>query len=205
MRARVHPIRGQAELWRWEVVASCERHCVLSNLVAPPDICDLFLPFLWSVASIIIRDRGIVCGVSSIVFFSNYQPCVEKYRVSLFIRSRMDQSCHFLVFPLDIDECSMFPLCYNGRCENMPGMFRCACDEGFQLDKQGTNCTGESSDKFFRKKFSCFNRYLDVPFQTPNIARLFLVTASGACLLKVPRTFRPGDKLKFNCFEKLIF
>ena len=43
---------------------------------------------------------------------------------------------------LDIDECIMFPLCYHGHCENMPGMFRCTCDDGFQLDRQGTNCTG---------------------------------------------------------------
>lgn len=50
----------------------------------------------------------------------------------------------FFFFPLsaDIDECQMFPLCKHGRCENMPGMFRCICDDGFQLDKQGTNCTG---------------------------------------------------------------
>ena len=50
----------------------------------------------------------------------------------------------FLSIPLsaDIDECQMFPLCNHGRCDNMPGMFRCICDDGFQLDKQGTNCTG---------------------------------------------------------------
>ena len=53
-----------------------------------------------------------------------------------------------LVLQPDIDECVMFALCYHGRCENMPGMFRCTCDDGFQLDKQGTNCTGRTSKNF---------------------------------------------------------
>ena len=92
------------------------------------------------------RVRDIVCGATSIVSFSNDRPCLESYRVSLLIRSGRNESCH-LFLPLDIDECGMFPLCYNGRCQNMPGMFRCLCDNGFQLDKQGTNCTGVSSEK----------------------------------------------------------
>lgn len=52
----------------------------------------------------------------------------------------------FFITLSDIDECRMFPLCIHGRCENMPGMFRCICDDGFQLDKQGTNCTGITSE-----------------------------------------------------------
>ena len=45
-------------------MASCEGHCFLRDLVAPPDICNLFLLIpLISLASVVIRDRGIVCGV----------------------------------------------------------------------------------------------------------------------------------------------
>lgn len=43
----------------------------------------------------------------------------------------------------DINECDMFPnLCVNGRCENVFGMFRCACNQGYKLDATGGNCTG---------------------------------------------------------------
>lgn len=46
------------------------------------------------------------------------------------------QSC------VDIDECDMFSnLCVYGQCENIYGMFRCICDEGYHLDETGGNCT----------------------------------------------------------------
>lgn len=42
----------------------------------------------------------------------------------------------------DIDECELFNnLCENGRCENIFGMFRCECNEGYKLDSSGGNCT----------------------------------------------------------------
>ena len=56
--------------------------CFESNPVPLPD-----LYFHWSllpVACFVIRARGIVCVVSSIVSFSNDRPRLESYRVSLF-------------------------------------------------------------------------------------------------------------------------
>lgn len=32
-------------------------------------------------------------------------------------------------------------LCLHGRCENIFGMFRCECNEGYQIDNTGGNCT----------------------------------------------------------------
>lgn len=52
----------------------------------------------------------------------------------------------------DIDECKEFPeLCTHGRCENLPGMFRCICDRGFQLTRLGSNCTGQYYSFFIRR------------------------------------------------------
>lgn len=42
----------------------------------------------------------------------------------------------------DIDECSFQQLCVFGTCKNLPGMFHCICDEGYELDRSGGNCTG---------------------------------------------------------------
>lgn len=42
----------------------------------------------------------------------------------------------------DINECQMFNnLCLNGHCENIFGMFRCECNEGYKPDGSGGNCT----------------------------------------------------------------
>lgn len=45
----------------------------------------------------------------------------------------------------DIDECSFADICVNGRCRNIPGLFRCLCDPGYELDRSGGNCTGMTS------------------------------------------------------------
>lgn len=43
----------------------------------------------------------------------------------------------------DIDECNFQNICVFGTCQNLPGMFRCVCDDGYELDRSGGNCTGE--------------------------------------------------------------
>lgn len=43
----------------------------------------------------------------------------------------------------DIDECTFQNICVFGTCQNLPGMFRCACDDGYELDRSGGNCTGQ--------------------------------------------------------------
>lgn len=47
------------------------------------------------------------------------------------------------VFVTDIDECNFQNICVFGACQNLPGMFRCVCDDGYELDRSGGNCTGE--------------------------------------------------------------
>ena len=42
----------------------------------------------------------------------------------------------------DIDECNFQNICVFGQCQNIPGMFRCVCDDGYELDRSGGNCTG---------------------------------------------------------------
>lgn len=43
----------------------------------------------------------------------------------------------------DIDECNFQNICVFGTCQNLPGMFRCVCDDGYELDRSGGNCTGK--------------------------------------------------------------
>ncbi len=45
--------------------------------------------------------------------------------------------------PADIDECNFQNICVFGSCQNLPGMFRCICDYGYELDRSGGNCTGD--------------------------------------------------------------
>ena len=48
----------------------------------------------------------------------------------------------------DVDECVLGNICVFGSCENLPGMFRCICGEGYELDRGAGNCTGVGSTGF---------------------------------------------------------
>lgn len=48
-----------------------------------------------------------------------------------------------LLFLSDIDECSLPNICVYGTCHNLPGLFRCECEVGYELDRSGGNCTGK--------------------------------------------------------------
>jgi hypothetical protein len=47
--------------------------------------------------------------------------------------------------PADVDECALGDICMFGSCENLPGMFRCMCDNGYEQDQSGSNCAGVRS------------------------------------------------------------
>lgn len=43
----------------------------------------------------------------------------------------------------DVDECSRpHAVCRNGTCENLPGSYRCHCDDGFKLSANN-DCVGQ--------------------------------------------------------------
>lgn len=42
----------------------------------------------------------------------------------------------------DINECQKPGICPNGRCENLPGTYRCLCNEGFLPSADSKGCSG---------------------------------------------------------------
>lgn len=72
---------------------------------------------------------------------------------------------------VDIDECTLFDnVCLNGVCENLHGIFRCACDRGYTLDKTGGNCTDvdECEDPQSCKYGICINTEGSYTCQCPS-------------------------------------
>lgn len=60
----------------------------------------------------------------------------------------------------DVDECYENPkICLNGRCENVPGSYRCKCQNGFTLSSDGAFCidTDECTETGMCSNGKCVN------------------------------------------------
>lgn len=77
----------------------------------------------------------------------------EPFCSSLSISQKDTETLYFSPsVPLsDIDECSLPNICVYGTCHNLPGLFRCECEVGYELDRSGGNCTGK--DNFVQHAF----------------------------------------------------
>ena len=61
----------------------------------------------------------------------------------------------------DIDECEEErDICGGGRCDNLPGSYRCLCTDGLTLSADHKHCLGESSNiTFVLSRFSVIERH----------------------------------------------
>ena len=56
---------------------------------------------------------------------------------------------------LDIDECETGADDCEQICLNLEGSFECSCSDGYELDENGRNCTGELLKKSFSHFLHC--------------------------------------------------
>lgn len=76
----------------------------------------------------------------------------QRHRVCLIPRGTQKREVylwHF--FFLDKDECMTDNnICGFGRCENLPGSYRCVCNRGYTYDDKTKKCVGtKNSDYYF--------------------------------------------------------
>lgn len=105
---------------------------------------------------------------------------------------------------VDINECEMFSnLCVFGRCENIFGMFRCECHEGYKLDGSGGNCTDidECENPQSCQYGTCVNTQGKYICKCPPYYEL--VEAGNACVGALSSFVK--KKKKINFFENHRF
>ncbi|ERE76081.1 fibrillin-2-like protein, partial [Cricetulus griseus] len=96
-------------------------------------------------------------------------------------------------FYKDVDECAVGNLCMFGNCENLPGTFRCSCDDGYELDQSGSNCTDVNECE---NPANCIN---GLCVNTPgsylcSCPQDFQLNPSGVGCVAEYRTLCPGGK-----------
>lgn len=57
-----------------------------------------------------------------------------------------DNCSFFVLFPVDLDECSFSELLCQHRCVNTPGSFACVCPPGYYVFEDGRSCEGKLQD-----------------------------------------------------------
>ena len=85
------------------------------------------------------------CVVPEFLAFS-YNPSSYGLPYNICYTSQSQEiSKYVLCSPIDIDECATSNAVCEHNCTNTIGSFTCSCDTGYQLDRNGLNCTGENT------------------------------------------------------------
>jgi hypothetical protein len=63
---------------------------------------------------------------------------------SLYTQSCCVRAYQFFCSFLDVDECSLSNHTCSHKCNNTVGSFTCSCPDGYQLNNDGSNCTGKT-------------------------------------------------------------
>ena len=58
-----------------------------------------------------------------------------------------------MIFYLDIDECVEGLAGCDQNCTNIAGSYYCTCMDGYELESDNHNCTGNNYNQDFRTKF----------------------------------------------------
>lgn len=75
------------------------------------------------------------------------------------------KTAFFLLFPVDLDECSFSEFLCQHRCVNTPGSFSCICPPGYYVYEDGRSCEGKVRDgRWWRSHFCAVTELNRCPF-----------------------------------------